>query len=108
MLYQPIHGPAWPIDMLKGVLESSINALDKLEITAYASRTIGIPTGSVSTLNFELSTQEKEFPVRLGAQGRGSVLHGQAHRAQQRRRDPVGWRECVTQRLLLGDEGCAC
>ncbi len=59
--YQPIHGPAWPIDMLKGVLETSINALDKLEMKAYESRTIGIPTGNVSTLNFELSKQEKEF-----------------------------------------------
>jgi NTE family protein len=59
--YQPIHGPAWPIDMLKGVLETSINALDKLELEAFKSRTIGIPTGNVSTLNFELSKQEKEF-----------------------------------------------
>jgi NTE family protein len=64
--YQPIHGPAWPIDMLKGVLETSINALDKLEMQAYASRTVGIPTGNVSTLNFELSTQEKEFLYDAG------------------------------------------
>jgi NTE family protein len=64
--YQPIHGPAWPIDMLKGVLETSINALDKLEMKAYESRTIGIPTGDVSTLNFELSKQEKEFLYESG------------------------------------------
>lgn len=59
--YQPIHGPAWPIDMLKGVLETSMNALDKLEMKAFGSRTISIPTGSVSTLNFQLSTAEKEL-----------------------------------------------
>jgi NTE family protein len=59
--YQPIHGPAWPIDMLKGVLETSINALDKLELQAFGSRTIAIPTGSVSTLNFQLSAEEKKF-----------------------------------------------
>jgi NTE family protein len=59
--YQPIDGPDWPIDMLKGVLETSINALDKLEMKAYASRTISISTGNVSTLNFQLSEAEKEF-----------------------------------------------
>ncbi len=64
--YQPIHGPAWPIDMLKGVLESAINGLDELEMKAFKSRTIGIPTGDISTLNFELSKQEKEFLYDAG------------------------------------------
>jgi NTE family protein len=59
--YQPIHGPAWPIDMLKGVLETSMNALDKLEMKAFGPRTISIPTGGVSTLNFQLSKAEREL-----------------------------------------------
>jgi NTE family protein len=74
--YQPIHGPAWPIDMLKGVLETSINALDKLEMKAFGSRTIGIPTGNVSTLNFELSKQEKEFLYDSGRKAAEAFFDG--------------------------------
>jgi NTE family protein len=66
--YQPIHGPTWPIDMLKGVLSTSIDALDQLEMKAYASRTIAIPTGAVSTLNFHLSKAEKDFLYESGKQ----------------------------------------
>lgn len=74
--YQPVHGPAWPIDMLKGVLETSINALDKLEMKAFASRTIAIPTGSVSTLNFQLSDAEKQFLYDSGRKAAEEFFSG--------------------------------
>jgi NTE family protein len=64
--YQSIHGPTWAIDMLKGMLDTSMNALDRLEMKAYESRTIPIPTGDVSTLNFSLSAEEKEFLYESG------------------------------------------
>jgi NTE family protein len=57
--YQAIHGPTWVIEMLLGVLDTSTNALDKLEMAPYRSRTISIPTGDISTLNFNLSDTEK-------------------------------------------------
>jgi hypothetical protein len=44
-----------------------MNALDKLEMKAFGPRTISIPTGGVSTLNFQLSQAEKEL---LYANGR--------------------------------------
>jgi NTE family protein len=59
--YQGIHGPTWAIEMLLGVLNTSMNALDKLEMPAYSSRTIAIPTGDVPTLKFDLSQDEKNF-----------------------------------------------
>jgi NTE family protein len=64
--YQAIHGPTWAIEMLLGVLDTSMNALDKLEMKAYDSRTISIPTGDVSTLNFDPSKQEKDFLYESG------------------------------------------
>lgn len=64
--YQAIHGPTWPVEMLLGVLDTSINALDKLEIKTYESRTISIPTGDVSTLDFNLGAAEKSFLYESG------------------------------------------
>jgi NTE family protein len=64
--YRAIHGPTWPIEMLLGVLDTSMDALDKLEMKAYESRTISIPTGDVSTLNFSLSEAEKSFLYESG------------------------------------------
>lgn len=66
--YRGIHGVTWPIEMLLGVLDTSMNALDKLElkVPSNASRTISIPTGEVSTLNFNLSDAEKGFLYESG------------------------------------------
>jgi NTE family protein len=58
--YTAIKGPLWPVDMLKAIVDTSINALDKLEMVAFAPRTISIPTGDVPTLDFDLSEEQKK------------------------------------------------
>jgi NTE family protein len=58
--YTQIDGPLWPIDMLKAIVDTSMNALDKLEMKAFAPRTISIPTGDVPTLDFALSEAQKK------------------------------------------------
>jgi NTE family protein len=56
-----IGGLLWPLHMLKGVIDTAINALDDLELESFGNRVIAIPTGSVSTLNFSLSEEERQF-----------------------------------------------
>jgi NTE family protein len=58
--YTEISGPLWPVDMLKAIVDTSMNALDKLEMVAFAPRTISIPTGDIPTLDFNLSEAEKK------------------------------------------------
>ncbi len=59
--YSDISGSAWPIDMLKAILDTSTSALDKLAQQSFGNRSIAIPTGDVSTLNFSLTEDEKTF-----------------------------------------------
>jgi NTE family protein len=63
---RPITGLLWPIDMIKGVIDTAINALDNFELKTFRERTIAIPTGSISTLNFSLSQEDKEFLFNSG------------------------------------------
>ncbi len=58
--YTEIDGPLWPVDMLKAIVDTSMNALDKLEMVAFQARTISIPTGDVPTLDFNLSDAQKK------------------------------------------------
>lgn len=57
--YTEIDGVAWPVDMLKAIVDTSMSALDKLEMVAFRPRTISIPTGDVPTLDFDLSEAQK-------------------------------------------------
>jgi NTE family protein len=59
--YHKIDGPDWPLDMLRAILDTSMNALDKLEMQAFGPRTISIPTGAVPTLEFDLTDEQKRF-----------------------------------------------
>jgi NTE family protein len=59
--YGAISGAGWPVDMLKAILDTSINALDTLELKAFGNRSIVIPTGDVPTLDFALTTEQKTF-----------------------------------------------
>jgi NTE family protein len=59
--YRSIGGVTWPVEMLEGILDSAMNALDKFELRRFESRVIPIPTGEVSTLNFNLSAAEKKY-----------------------------------------------
>jgi NTE family protein len=47
--------------MLEGILDTATNALDKFSERRFESRVIPIPTGRVSTLNFDLSAAEKKY-----------------------------------------------
>jgi NTE family protein len=58
--YTAIDGLNWPVDMLKAIVDTSINALDKLEMKAFAPRTISIPTGNIETLDFSLDEAQKK------------------------------------------------
>jgi NTE family protein len=64
--YRHIGGLTWPKDMLAGILDTAINALDKFELQRWESRVIPIPTGEVSTLNFNLSDAEKAYLYESG------------------------------------------
>jgi len=59
--YRDIGGVTWPKDMLEGILDAAMNALDKFELRRFEARVIPIPTGQVSTLNFNLSDEEKKY-----------------------------------------------
>ncbi len=58
--YTSIGGPTWPIEMLKAIVDTSMGALDKLEMIAFEPRTISIPTGDVPTLDFSLDAAQKK------------------------------------------------
>jgi NTE family protein len=58
--YTRIDGLDWPVEMLKAIVDTSMNALDKLEMKAFAPRTISIPTGNIETLDFSLDEAEKK------------------------------------------------
>jgi hypothetical protein len=52
--------------MVKDVIDTAINALDSFELATFPERVIAIPTGTVSTLNFSLSQQDKDFLYQSG------------------------------------------
>lgn len=57
--YTSISGTAWPIDMLKAIIDTSTSALDKFAQQSFGNRSIAIPTGDVSTLDFGLTEEQK-------------------------------------------------
>jgi NTE family protein len=58
--YTEIDGIDWPVDMLKAIVDTSMNAFDKFATLAFGPRTISIPTGDVETLDFSLSQEQKD------------------------------------------------
>jgi NTE family protein len=64
--HREIAGLEWPKQMLEGILDTAMNALDKFELRRFSSRVIAIPTGAVSTLNFDLSDEEKQYLYDAG------------------------------------------
>jgi hypothetical protein len=47
--------------MVKDVIDTAINALDDFEMESFGNRVIAIPTGSVPTLDFSLSEQQRQY-----------------------------------------------
>jgi NTE family protein len=66
--YTQISGLLWPIGMLKAIVDTSTNALDKFEEREYHPRTISLPTGDIPTLDFALTDQQKQFLYDSGYQ----------------------------------------
>jgi NTE family protein len=66
--YSDISGTGWPIDMLKAILDTSTSALDKLAQHTFSNRSIALPTGDVSTLDFALTEEQKTFLYDSGYQ----------------------------------------
>jgi NTE family protein len=58
--YTEIDGLGWPVDMLKAIVDTSMNAFDKLDTLAFGPRTISIPTGDIESLDFSLSQEQKD------------------------------------------------
>jgi len=58
-----IGGIDWPLDMLSALLDTSVNALDQLEIEQehFKQRTIAIPTAEVPTLKFDLTKADEKY-----------------------------------------------
>jgi NTE family protein len=58
--YTDISGLLWPVDMLKAIVDTATNALDKFELKAFGPRTISLPTGDIGTLDFALTDAQKK------------------------------------------------
>jgi NTE family protein len=75
--YRKIGGIEWPKQMLEGILDAAMNALDKFSEQRFESRVIPIPTGGVSTLNFNLSAEEKTYLFDSGLQAARKFFEGE-------------------------------
>jgi NTE family protein len=74
--YRKIGGIEWPKQMLEGILDTAMNALDKFTERRFEQRVIPIPTGEVSTLNFNLTQQEKKYLYDSGLQSAEKFFAG--------------------------------
>ncbi len=74
--YESVGGVAWPIDMLKAILDASTSALDKLTLQAFGDRVIAIPTDDISTLDFNLTEAQKQSLYDSGYQAAKQFFAG--------------------------------
>jgi NTE family protein len=74
--YTEIDGLLWPVDMLKAIVDTSTNVLDKFEMVAFGPRTISIPTGDIPTLDFSLSDAQKEELYDFGYEAAKKFFEG--------------------------------
>ncbi len=69
---QPSHrevgGLDWPVDMARAILDTAMNAFDTRDVLGFGDRVVSIPTGDVETLDFNLSTDHREFLYQAGFQ----------------------------------------
>ncbi|MFL5823395.1 MAG: patatin-like phospholipase family protein [Solirubrobacteraceae bacterium] len=75
--YTKISGLLWPIDMLKAIVDTSMNALDKFEEREYHPRTISLPTGDTGTLDFGLTEEQKAALYQSGYEAAKAFFDGQ-------------------------------
>jgi NTE family protein len=74
--FTPIDGAGWPVDMLKAIVDTSMNAFDKFDTLAFGPRTISIPTGDVESLDFALSDKQKEELFDFGREAATKFFAG--------------------------------
>jgi NTE family protein len=65
-VYEPIGGLNWPLEMLRAVLDTAINAADAHDLLTFGDRTVSIPTDDVPTLAFDLTPAQRDLLYRLG------------------------------------------
>lgn len=61
-----IGGLNWPVDMAWGILDTAMNAFDHRDLAGFGDRAVAVPTGGVDTLDFTLTSEQKEFLYRSG------------------------------------------
>lgn len=90
----PISGPLWPLAMLGDVIDTAINARDDFELQYFGNRVIAIPTGNVSTLNFELTQAERQELYEAGFEAAKAffVAPDPTNRFGERPRQARRWR----------------
>jgi NTE family protein len=64
--HREIAGLDWPIDMARAILDTAMNAFDTRDVLGFGDRVVSIPTGDVETLDFNLSSEQREFLFRSG------------------------------------------
>jgi NTE family protein len=64
--HREIGGIDWPIDMARAILDTAMNAFDTRDVLGFGDRVVSIPTGDVETLDFDLSTEQRDFLFRSG------------------------------------------
>lgn len=74
--HREIGGPDWPVDMAWGILDTAMNAFDSRGVLSFGDRVVSIPTGDVETLDFKLSTEERDFLHRSGYEAARSFFAG--------------------------------
>jgi NTE family protein len=75
--HREIGGLDWPADMAWGILDTAMNAFDTREVLSFGDRVVSIPTGSVGTLDFQLTEEEREFLYRSGYETAKAFFAGQ-------------------------------
>ena len=64
--YHEVPRPLWPIPLAKAIFASATEAWDVRMSEASTVRTVSIPTGSVKTLDFDLSAEDRDYLYQSG------------------------------------------
>jgi NTE family protein len=64
--YHEIPRPFWPIPLAKAIFASTTEAWDQRMSRASTVRTVSIPTGTVRTLDFHLTADDRDYLYRSG------------------------------------------
>jgi NTE family protein len=74
--HREIGGLDWPVDMAWAILDTAMNAFDRHELIGFGDRVVSIPTGDVDTLDFALSSEQRDFLYRSGHEAARAFFAG--------------------------------